>query len=82
MYSEYLEKEIPSGYTKTFVYFSKDGSEPYEIGKSYHYTWNEDDLLYYRDDTDELFNESVPRNGYRGLSLRLNKKVRVMIKAD
>ena len=46
IYSDYLEKMIPSGFTV-------DGT---------HYTWDEDDLLYWSDETDEDYYMSIPNN--------------------
>ena len=45
IYSEYLEEMIAKGFTLN--------------GK--HYTWNETDLVYYRDDVDDRYLEEMPK---------------------
>lgn len=47
-------EKMKRGFTTQNVYISKDGSIPYIIGKSYHWSWNSDDEMYYRDDVDDI----------------------------
>ena len=46
VYSEYLEEFIPAGFVRKY-----SASDYVIVGKE-HFTWNEDDLVYYSDDVD------------------------------
>lgn len=46
VYSDYLEDFIPAGFVRKY-----SASDYCYIGKE-HYTWNEEDLVYYSDDED------------------------------
>lgn len=45
IYSDYLEEMIPVGFTVDTV----------------HYTWNEEDLVYWSDETDDDYYMEVPK---------------------
>ena len=69
IYSDYMGTMIPVGFTIRKVLFDKQGNEPYKICKhSEHYTWNETDLLYYSDETDDdMYMEMTPEDTVRDL---------------
>lgn len=46
VYSEYLEEFIPTGFIRKY------SASDYVIVGTEHFTWNEDDLVYYSDDVD------------------------------
>lgn len=73
---------IPQGFTTRAVLIRKDGSEPYKVCKSFHWTWHEDDAVYYRDDVDDSFRYEVPENGEKALSLKLGYKRRTLVTLD
>ena len=82
IYSDYLGTMIPAGFTTKKVLFDRRGNEGYKICKSFHYTWNEEDLLYYRDDVDDEAYDEIPSNGFKIYTLKLGKRARVLIKLD
>ena len=82
IYSEYLECMIPSGFTIQKVHFDKQGKSKYLIGKSMHYTWNEENLVYCNDIVDDIFVFDIPKNGSKSLSLKLGCKCRILVKID
>lgn len=79
IYSDSLNIMVVSGFMLYKVVFSDSG---YQIFKRGHYTWNDRDCLYYSDDTDESFFNTVPKNGLRALTLKLNAKARLLVKLD
>ncbi len=83
IYSDYLETMIPAGFTTRKVLFDKQGNETYKICKhSEHYSWNEEDLLYYSDDIDSEAYDEIPENGFKSYTLKLGKHARMMVKLD
>ena len=69
VYSEYLGTMIVKGFTLKRFYIDITGVKPYLIKGCKHYTWNEDDLVYYNDDVDDDFFFDIPCNGFKRLSL-------------
>ena len=69
IYSEYLGMMIPKGFTLKRVYIDITGTKHYWINGCKHYTWNEDDLVYYNDNVDDDFFYDIPCNGFKRLSL-------------
>ena len=51
VYSDYLGEMIIKGF-----YMKKRN------GEYRHYTWNDDDLVYYADDVDDLYYYEIPNN--------------------
>ena len=83
IYSDYMGTMIPAGFTIRKVLFDKQGKEPYKICKrSYHYTWDEIDLLYYWDEADDDMYTEIPKNGFRCPTLREDKTVRALVILD
>ena len=83
IYSEYLEMMIPKGFTIKRCYIDITGTKPYYITGCNHYTWNEDDLVYYNDDVDEDFYYDIPCNGFKSLSfLSGYRRMRYLIIKD
>lgn len=83
IYSEYLETMIPKGFTITKVYFNKQGNEKYYVStKEHHYTWHEEDLVYYSDIIDGRYYMEVPRNGSKTFSLKLGFSCRLKVVLD
>lgn len=84
IYSDYLGTMIPAGFTTQKVLFDRQGCEGYKVCKPMHYTWNEEDLLYYIDDVDDsdrAYGE-IPENGFKSCTLKLGKRARMMVKLD
>lgn len=73
---------IPTGFTIRKVFFDRKGNEPYKICKQEHYTWDENDLVYYSDDIDGKYYMEIPKNGEKRLSLKLGKTARVLVVLD
>ena len=82
IYSDYLETMIPAGFTTQKVLFDRRGNEGYKICKPMHYSWNEEDLLYYSDDIDGEYYIEIPKNGEKRLTLKLGKTARVLVILD
>ena len=82
IYSDYLETMIPAGFTTQKVLFDRQGCEGYKVCKPMHYTWNEEDLLYYSDDIDGKAYDEIPKNGIKSYTLKLEKRARMMVKLD
>ena len=80
IFSETVGTMIPKAFTTRKVLFSKDGSEPYKICKPFKWIWNEEDAVYYREDTDECFKYEIPVNGEKCFNLVLGKKSRYLVK--
>lgn len=82
IYSEYLENYIPAGFTVKRVLFSRDGAKPYTVCHGEHFTWNEEDLYYYSDDTDEHAYMDIPTNGAKTYTLKESKTARKLVILD
>ena len=82
VYSDYLGTMICKGFTTRKVIFNKQGSEPYKICNPFHWTWNEDDLLYYRDDVDDTSYCEIPKNGVKTYTLKKGCKARILVTLD
>ena len=82
IYSDYMETMIPAGFTIRKVLFDKQGKEPYKICKEKHYTWDETDLLYYYDETDDDTYMEIPSNGETWYTLKEGKTARVLVILD
>ena len=83
IYSDYMGTMIPAGFTIKKVLFDKQGKEPYKICKrSDHYTWDEIDLLYYWDESDDDMYMEIPKNGFRCSTLREDKTARALVILD
>ena len=82
IYSDYLETMIPAGFTTQKVLFDRQGCEGYKVCKPMHYTWNEEDLLYYSDDIDDRAYDEIPKNGFKSYTSKLGKRARMMVKLD
>ena len=80
IYSETIGTMIPKGFTTRKVLFSKDGSTPYKICNSFHWTWNEEDAVYYRDDVDDIYKYEMPINGEKCFNLVLGMRSRYLVK--
>ena len=79
IYSEYLDCMIPSGFTTAKVYFSNNGITKC---KSSHWSWCEEDCVYYSDTVDGAYYNEIPINGIKTLSLRLGQRCRLLVKID
>ena len=83
IWSDTVGTMIPKGFTTRAVLIKNDGSEPYKVCAPYHWTWDEDDAVYYRDDIDgETMYYEVPDNGKKGLTLKLGYHRRTLVKID
>ena len=82
IYSDYLETMIPTGFTTQKILFDRQGNEGYKVCKPMHYSWNEEDLLYYSDDVDDKAYDEIPTNGIKSYTLKLGKRARIMVKLD
>ena len=82
IYSDDLETMIPAGFTTQKVLFDRQGGEGYKVCKPMHYSWNEEDLLYYSDDIDGKAYDEIPENGFKSYTLKLGKRARVLVKLD
>ena len=82
IYSDYMGTMIPAGFTTQKVLIDRRGDEGYKICKPMHYSWNEEDLLYYSDDVDDRAYDEIPTNGFKSYTLKLGKRARVMVKLD
>ena len=82
IYSDYLETMIPAGFTTQKVLFDRQGDEGYKVCKPMHYSWNEEDLLYYSDDIDGKAYDEIPENGFKSYTLKLGKRARMIVKLD
>ena len=80
IFSETVGTMIPKAFTTRKVLFSKDGLEKYKICKPFKWIWNEDDAVYYREDTDESFKCEMPVNGAKCLTFALGKTCRYLVK--
>lgn len=81
-YSDYLESMIPSGFTVKKVLFDRDKKRGYIICRGEHYSWNEEDLCYYSDDTDEHMYMDIPTNGAKIYTLKEGKTARRLVILD
>ena len=83
IYSDYLETMIPQGFTLTKVFIHREHWTPYKISKrSEHFTWNEEDLVYYSDIIDGKYYDEIPQNGIRAFSLLAGYDARYLVKID
>ena len=73
---------MKKGFTVTRVYFSRTGNKPYIIGKSTHYTYNRDDMVFYADESDEDIREFIPNNGGVVLCLKAGFNCRNKVVID
>ena len=79
IYSDSLCEMVVAGFTRQKVYFGNDGIKKC---RPIHYTWNDEDCVYYSDDTDEDFYMEVPQNGIKTYSLKIGHTARVLIRVD
>ena len=82
VYSNTLECMVVSGFTVQRVAIDKSGLTNYKIYEPKHYTWDDDDCVYRRDDVDDVWFENIPRNGRRCLMLTLLYRGRFLVKLD
>lgn len=83
VYSNSLDCMVVKGFTVYTVYIDKRGLEAYKLGKGKHYTWNDEDCLYYYDESDEEYYDGIPVNGRRKIILcGLTKRGRQLIILD
>ena len=80
IYSDSLCEMVESGFSITAVLFGDNG---YKVCKSIHYTWNDEDCVYYNDDVDGDFYMEIPKLTGKFLCKRkdFNYK-RYMVKLD
>lgn len=82
IWSDTVGTMIPKGFTTRAVLIKNDGSEPYKVCQPVHWTWYEDDAVYYCDIVDDKFTFEVPDNGEKGLTLKLGYHRRTLVKID
>lgn len=82
IWSETLGCMVVKGFTTRAVLIKKNGSKPYKVCQPYHWTWNEEDALYYRDDVDDAWTEDIPENGAKGFTLKLGYRRRTLVTLD
>ena len=70
------------GFTARRVIQRRDNSKPYYIGRAKHYTWNDEDMVYYNDDVDDDYFMEAPKNGVRTYTMMNNMKARLLVKID
>lgn len=80
VWSDTLGTLIPRGFYTRKVVFKNDGSKPYRIAREFHWTWNEDDAVYYRDDVDDTFTYEVFKNGLKTYVLEVGSHARYLVK--
>lgn len=71
IWSDTVGTMIPKGFTTQVVLFDCSRLRPYQVKRSFHWTWCEADGVYYRDDVDDIMRFECPKNGERGLALAL-----------
>lgn len=80
IYSDSLDEMVVSGFTKQKVYFNDKG---YLICKPIHYTWNDEDCVYYNDVIDYNWYGSIPKNGTKIYTIKPYFDIcRLLIKLD
>lgn len=71
------------GFTTYRVIINRQGKEKYRLTNKKHYTWNNDDMVYYNDDTDEDYFMEIPKNGKRLIVLsKMYYRSRLLVKLD
>lgn len=71
-----------NGFTTYRVVISRQGKVKYKLTRKKHYLWNNDDMVYYNDDTDEDYYMEIPKNGRKLFSLSESGKERLLVKLD
>ena len=82
VYSEYLGTMVVKGFTLKRAYIDITGKNPYFIKGCKHYTWDEDDLVYYNDAVDDDFFFDIPCNGFKRSTLLTGYRMRYLIIKD
>lgn len=68
-------------FTVQKVLFSNDGSRPIRKCKKHVYEYNESDMVWYRDDTDESYYMEKPKNGEKTFTLKNEYHARLLVKS-
>ena len=63
------------------IFFRKDGSRNYIVGVPKTYIWNDEDCLYYNEDSDEDWFDEVPSNGRKCISFKIGYNRRLLVKS-
>lgn len=82
IWSDTVGTMIPKGFTTRAVLIKNDGSESYKVCQPVHWSWHEEDAVYYCDIVDDKFTFEVPDNAEKGLTLKLGYHRRTLVKID
>ena len=82
VYSNSLECMVVSGFTVQRVAISKCGHTRYKIYEPRHYTWDDIDCIYRMDGVEDVWFDSIPKNGKRCFMLSLLYRGRFLVKLD
>lgn len=58
IYSESLDEMVENGFSMVAVLFGDNG---YKVCKPIHYTWSDEDCVYYNDGVDDDFYMEIPK---------------------
>lgn len=73
---------VASGFTTRKVIFDNTGLTSYKIKKGFHWSWNDSDCVYYRDDVDDVYADEPIKNGEKTFVLKVGASARYLVKMD
>ena len=82
IYSDSVGYMVQSGFTTRKVVFDNICVNRYSIKKAFHWTWNDEDCVYYRDDVDDMVVDEPIKNGQKTYVLKLNSHARYLVVFD